>query len=94
MLKGHLYPRYLRTVYDNVHRTYGKSFAMHCHEKPKGYFRLNTFTDYLEKTTENIKTTNALRKSFYIVPLAVDQKKKEFEKQHGFILFSGFWDCR
>jgi|AntDeeMinimDraft_5_1070356.scaffolds.fasta_scaffold01093_8 hypothetical protein len=96
MKKGNIHPRDIGLVFDNMYRFSNGRFAPFNDDPPKNrvFFRLNLFTDYPEKTIKNVKTTNALRKSFNIVPLAVDNKKKELEKKYGFVLFSGYWDCR
>jgi len=36
---------------------------------------------------------NALRTKYNKVPLEVDNIKKRFEKDYGFKLFWGYWDC-
>ncbi|HET8810391.1 MAG TPA: hypothetical protein VFM65_09030 [Flavobacteriaceae bacterium] len=96
MKKGNIHPRDLGMLYDNIYRSSGqKGFARYCSLPEKQvYFRLNAFADYPEPTKKNSVETNTLRKKFYIVSLAVDQKKQEFEEKYEFVLFSGFWDCR
>lgn len=96
MKKGNIHPRDIGVVYDNIYRFWEeRNFPDYC-DRPNDYvyFRLNAFEYYPKETKENIAETNALRKSFYIAPLAVDERKKEFEKKYGFVLFSGFWECR
>lgn len=78
VLKGHLHPRDLGTLYDNCHH--------------KNYFRLNIFTHYPKETKENLIKTDSLRKSFYIVPIELDKKKEEFQNKNGFILFRRYWE--
>lgn len=96
MKKGNIHPRDLGMLYDNIYRFSGqKGFPRYCSlPKKQVYFRLNAFADYPEATKENMSETNALRKKFYIIPLAVDQKKKKFEAEYGFVLTYGFFDCR
>ena len=50
------------------------------------------FTDYCRYN--NIDETNKMRKSLYIVSTYVDEKKREYELEYGFRLFTGFWNCR
>lgn len=94
--KGNVHPREIGMLFDNMYRFSNGRFAPFKNDPPdkKVYFRLNQFTTYPVKNKNNIKTTNALRKSFYIVPLEVDKMKKEFESKYGFVLFLGFWNCR
>lgn len=98
MKKGNLHPRDIGMLYDNIYRYTDNLATMpdYCDWPDYTYFRLNLFatSDYPELSKETISETNALRKSFFIVPLAVDKEKEEFEKKYGFVLFSGFWDCR
>ena len=48
----------------------------------------------LHKKYNNKKQTNAMRIALNIVSLEVDDKKREFEVDYGFKLFTGFWFCR
>lgn len=98
MEKGNLHPRDIGMLYDNIYRYTDNLATMpdYCDWPDYTYFRLNLFatSDYPELSKETISETNALRKSFFIVPLAVDKEKEEFEEKYGFVLFSGFWECR
>ena len=94
--KGNIHPRDVGLLYDNAYRfNKDNSYPQYCKSvRQKGYFRLNMFLGYPKEFKSNIISTNALRKKFNIVSLETDVIKKEYEEEHGFILFSGFWNCR
>lgn len=58
----------------------------------KGVYRLNLFTNY--SNFKNIEQTNKMRKELHIVSTYVDDKKREYEFDYDFKLFTGFWSCR
>lgn len=90
--KGNIHPRDVGLIYDNVIR-YKGSLPSYCDGvKIKGAYLLNIFTNYTKYN--NKKQTNAMRIALNIVPLEVDDKKREFEVDYGFKLFTGFWFCR
>lgn len=92
MINGNMHPREIGLIYDNTYRFIDIS-AYYCKLKDlKGVYRLNTFTDYSKQN--NITQTNEMRKKLYIVSTFIDEKKKEYEKKYGFVLFTGFWSCR
>jgi len=49
--------------------------------------------DNLWKVECSQDNVNALRAKYHIVPLEVDKAKRSLEKEHGFKLSWGFWDC-
>jgi len=92
MKKGNIHPREIGLIYDNMYRFKGE-FASYCNNVSlKGVYRLNMFTEY--ENYNDIKQTDKMREELFIVPVAVDERKRDYESQYGFRLFSGFWGCR
>lgn len=90
--KGNIHPRDVGMIYDNMYRFKG-NFPHYCNNVSlKGAYRLNMFTEY--SSLINFAETDKMRSQLYIVTLAIDEKKRDFEMEHGFRLFSGFWGCR
>jgi hypothetical protein len=92
MRKGNIHPRDIGLIYDNTFRT--SLQQSYCGKSNfKGAYRLNPFA--MQRTaTADPSLTDKMRDELFIVPLAVDAKKKEFEEKFGFRLFWGFWNCR
>lgn len=91
--KGNIHPRDVGLVYDNVFRTHRNDYPSYCGViNFKGVYRLNMFTDYTNY--KDIEQTNKMREELYIVSTEVDEKKREYEFDYDFKLFTGFWWCR
>lgn len=92
--KGEIHPREVGLLYDNMFRLNVNSNVYRCDlnkYKGKGMFYLNRFCEY--DNYLDWEKTDALRKEWGIVSLTVDKNKKYYEKEHGFKLFFGFWNC-
>jgi len=89
--KGKIHPREIGLLYDNMFRNIIQG-GQRCLEKntSEGVFYLNKFCDY-SKIKCSKDASNSLRSKWYIGTLDVDEKKKKYEKIHGFKLFWGFW---
>lgn len=93
ILNGEIHPREAGLLYDNTFRnTNGKSYQCPIPDPKDGVFHLNMFCDY-NKFDCPPTITDSLREQWLIVPLAVDKAKEKFEKQYGFRLFYGYWNC-
>lgn len=94
MKRGNIHPRSVAVLSDND-RTFRKSPSKQkgCRDKSQeAFFRISEFTEYPELTDENRKSTNQLRKKFYVNSLEVDIEKLKFQKNNDFVLFTRFWD--
>lgn len=92
--RGEIHPREVGLLYDNMFRQKVNSKKYKCPiPKPEeGVFLLNLFTNY--KTLQySGKSVDDTRAKWNIVSLAVDKKKKDFQKDYGFKLFWGQWKC-
>lgn len=93
MAKGNIHPRDIGLIYDNTLRV--KSLPEYCGKvHRKGAYHLNLFVPKSVYAKKDRKEINRLREKLCIVPLELDDIKKEYEINHGFKLFSGFWKCR
>ena len=91
--KGNIHPRDVGLIYDNMFRTQRNDYPSYCGAVNfKGVYRLNLFTDY--SNFKDINQTNKMREELFIVSTYVDDKKRDYEFDHDFKLFSGFWWCR
>ncbi len=91
--KGNIHPRDVGLIYDNMFRTQRNDYPSYCGAVNfKGVYRLNLFTDY--SNFKDINQTNKMREELFIVSNYVDDKKRDYEFDHDFKLFSGFWWCR
>lgn len=91
--KGNIHPRDVGLIYDNMFRNYRNDYPSYCGAVNfKGAYRLNIFTDY--SNFKDINQTNQMREELYIVSTYVDDKKRDYEFDYGFKLFSGFWWSR
>jgi hypothetical protein len=95
--KGNFHPKELALLYDNERRKmlqidgWSPVFS-NCPNLiiEDGYYKISDLLWQVECSQAKV---NALREKYYIVPLEVDKMKKKFEKQYGFKLSWGFWDC-
>ena len=91
--KGEVHPREIGFLYDHM-ITSGRNVKFYC-KRPDydaGAFKLNPYWNYLNINCPEAKV-DSLRKSWHIVPLAVDEAKKYYESEFGFKLTFGFWGC-
>ncbi|WP_168732762.1 hypothetical protein [Flavobacterium sp. WV_118_3] len=86
--KGNIHPRDVALLHDNTYR----SSTNPGFSTLKGVYHTNPFVSYGEKWKR--KDINKMRHDLFMVAMEVDEKKKEYEKKHGFKLFWGFWNCR
>lgn len=95
MSKGHIYPRSLGMLHDNIYRFSNNpaiGLPSYCNLPQQHYFRLNLFCHPPKLTKENLRKTDSLRAAFYIVSYEVDKRKKEFQEKYGFRLFPRYWE--
>lgn len=92
--KGEIHPREVGLLYDNQFRTSINSENYRCivPRPTDGVFNLNMFCQYNELGC-NSEQSDKIRNKWFIVPLSVDNAKKEYEQKYGFRLFYGFWNC-
>ncbi len=94
MYKGEIHPREIGMLHDNMYRPIESNLDSSevLDYKLSGVFKLNGFVDYSKYKCDN-KEINSLREKFYIAPIEIDIKKKEYEKKYGFVLTWGFFNC-
>ena len=89
---GNIHPREVAFLHDNTYDSLD-SLPFYCDKiKIKGAYLVWDYPEIRKKTTTEI--TNQMREKLFIVSLKVDEIKEEFQKLHGFRLFSGFYGCR
>jgi hypothetical protein len=96
--KGNFHPREFGFVYDrqceDALEIWNPVYA-NCPQllNEDGVFRIGNILSFgkFEEFPQN--KVNALRTKYHIAPLEVDQMKRSLEKDHGFKLFWGYWDC-
>ena len=98
ILKGNLHPREFGFIYDRQCESAMEIWnPMHenCPQliKEDGVFRIGNILSFGEFEKIPQGKVNDLRAKYNIVPLEVDNIKKRFEKDYGFKLFWGYWDC-
>lgn len=86
--KGNIHPRDVALLYDNTYRGGGQ-----CFDEILGFYKINMFVDY-RNLKFNKRLINEKRKNIFMTSIEVDEQKMMFEKEHGFKLFWGFWNCR
>ncbi|WP_459212008.1 hypothetical protein [Aquimarina rhabdastrellae] len=89
--KGNMHPREVAILHDNIYGYYGNIPSCKGMKKNAAYF-VHPFISYSKKMDKVV--AEKMREELFIVPMIVDAKKKLYEKEHGFKLFSGFWGCR
>jgi hypothetical protein len=91
-IKGEIHPREVALLYDNMYR-YLNGEEYKC-EVPNpdsnGVYLLNHFTEYRTMKIDNEKI-NKKREVSFIVPLKIDEFKKDLEQKIGAKLHWGFW---
>jgi len=85
--KGNIHPRDVALFFDNTYRN------NNCDSSINGVYKVNIFVKY-EKILISREKINKKREKLFIVPLEVDEAKEKYEREHGFKLFWGFWNCR
>lgn len=91
--RGEVHRREIGFLYDHM-ITSGRNVKFYC-KRPDydaGVFKLNPYWSYLNINCPEAKVYS-LRKSWHIVPLAVDGAIKYYETEFGFKLTFGFWGC-
>ena len=96
--KGNFHPREFGFVYDRqceAAMEIWNPMRENCPQliKEDGVFRIGNILSFSEFEKTPHDKVNALRTKYNIVPLEVDNMKKRLEKDYGFKLFWGFWDC-
>ncbi|MDL2309300.1 hypothetical protein LJC68_10345 [Bacteroidales bacterium OttesenSCG-928-B11] len=98
--KGNFHPREFGLLYDRQCEceitNYNPVFE-NCPNliKENGVFRIgNVFLkEVIGKIECSDEQVNSLRRKYHIAPIEVDRAKERYERQYGFKLFWGFWDC-
>jgi hypothetical protein len=98
ILKGNLHPREFGFIYDRqceVAMEIWQPMRENCPQliKEDGVFRIGNILNFGKFEEISQDKVNALRAKYNIVPLEVDKMKRNLEKDYGFKLFWGFWDC-
>ena len=94
--KGNLHPREMAVLHDNMHLIQNTSIEELFGNRRKGIGVGEIFgldAEYSSLTYDNLFKINEFRKKYNIVPVEVDAKKKEYEKEYGFKLFWGAYQC-
>jgi len=93
--KGNLHPREMALLHDNIHRIIIRESSDEFFESSqRGVGEVfGIETDFIHLTYDESFDVNEFRAKYNIVSLAIDAKKKEYEKKYGFKLFWGFWKC-
>lgn len=90
--RGNIHPRDVALIHDNFYR-FINYFPSYCDTSFDHIYYLNNL--YVEYPNNlNLEEVDRNRIKLNIVPMIVDEKKKEFEERYKFKLFSGFWNCR
>ena len=85
--KGNIHPRDVALIHDNIYRV---DFSDK--NDLNGYYKNNLFCSYPANLV--IKRINKIRRELFICSYDLDIIKEKKEKEIGFKLFWGFWNCR
>lgn len=85
--KGNIHPRDVALIHDNTYRD-----VFSDKNDLNGYYKNNIFCSY--PSNLDIKRINKIRRELFICSYDLDKIKEKKEKEIGFKLFWGFWNCR